>query len=148
MSRIPVPTHSTRPLSPSPFPTSPDRDRERASSPSPLHFQNNRPHAARSSTLASNTASITAASMSSISGFQSQVSMSETRKKQSKRDEVSSFVEFGGVGFDTLDDVCRQFGRRSSLSSRGSGLSRPRNITNAPLGGVAKLHQRKALSLL
>ncbi|KAJ3498677.1 hypothetical protein NLJ89_g10186 [Agrocybe chaxingu] len=65
------------PSAPSPFlafPTSPDRDR--AASPAP------RANVPRSNTLGSSTA----ASMSSISGYQG--SVSESRKKQSKRDDV------------------------------------------------------------
>ena len=82
MSRIPVPPHHhSRPHSPAPlaFPTSPERDR--AASPAP------RPNVHRSTSLASqHTQSAAPANMSSISFSQSGVS--DTRKKQSKRDEV------------------------------------------------------------
>ena len=70
MSRIPVPTHTIRAHSPPP------------SSSSPEHI-NIRPN-----TLSDNS-SVHFSPMSSLSGFQSSVSLSETRKKQSKRDEVS-----------------------------------------------------------
>ncbi|TFK41369.1 hypothetical protein BDQ12DRAFT_733660 [Crucibulum laeve] len=78
MSRIPVPSHSpshsrnqtSSPTPPVPFPSSIER------ATSPLPRQNLR------------TNSTASASMSSISGFQSGISVSGTRKKQSKKDEA------------------------------------------------------------
>ena len=66
MSRIPIPTHNTR--APSPALSFPER--LNSTSTSSVQFSTN-------------------AAMSSLSGFQSSPSLSETRKKQSKRDEVS-----------------------------------------------------------
>ncbi|KAF8807210.1 CBS-domain-containing protein [Phlegmacium glaucopus] len=63
MSRIPVPTHNRAPSPALAFPTSPERPG------SSVHFTPN-------------------TAMSSLSGFQSSASLSETRKKQSKRDEA------------------------------------------------------------
>ena len=66
MSRIPIPAHH-HPRAPSPGSPPPERPNTSAH-------------------LNTNTA------MSSLSGFQSSASLSETRKKQSKRDEVSSLL--------------------------------------------------------
>lgn len=91
MSRIPVPTHphSAQPYSPTPplhFPTSPDR----AASPSPAHYRSTVNNVARTPNSSSTAANSN--SMSSVSGFQSNsLSVSDTRKKQSKRDEVLYF---------------------------------------------------------
>ena len=68
MSRIPIPAHHHHPRAPSPGPPSPERP-----NPTSAHLNTNTP-------------------MSSLSGFQSSASLSETRKKQSKRDEVSSLL--------------------------------------------------------
>lgn len=84
MSRIPVPSHSppqSRNLgtsSPVPFPA------ERATSPLPQHPGRG-------------------ASMSSLSGFQS--NMSETRRKTSKRDEVGGSLK--GLAFDVVSIITR-----------------------------------------
>ena len=69
MSRIPVPAH--HPRAPSPSSPSSEHPNLTSSNSSAVHFGTN---------------------MSSLSGFQSAASLSETRKKQSKRDEVSSLL--------------------------------------------------------
>src|SRR6266511_1066020 len=84
MSRIPVPTHSARPHSPAPpsihFPS------ERAESPSPAQYRPN-VHVSRGNINGNLLTSTT--SMSSLSGYQNNsLSVSDSRKKQSKRDEV------------------------------------------------------------
>lgn len=131
MSRIPIPTHTTRPASPVPsLPTSPERPSVRSNttpSNSSVHFGAN-------------------TTMSSLSGFQSSASLSETRKKQSKRDEVSFL---SSVDLHILTCNNRLFERRSNQSFPGSVLYPLLTIVRPNAVDLeASLHPPKELSPL
>ncbi|KAK0208502.1 hypothetical protein DFS33DRAFT_1303999 [Desarmillaria ectypa] len=118
MSRIPVPSHSDSqrnlgPSSPVPFP-GPNSDR----SPSPLPSRSN--HGQNGSV-----------SMSSLSGFQS-----ETRKKQSKRDEA------------IRKKIESELARKRTISTTQHQRSSKRgNRSNAQKGTVAALKPAPALTV-
>jgi len=141
MSRIPVPAHNrdARPHSPSPqvtFPTTPEREireRERATSPLGRHSTISTSSFSRSDSH--NIQSLTG-TMSSVSGFQT---VSETRRKQGKRDEVRIVYAmcWGWVRTDVRSVfLFRQSERRSSRSSLASVLSRPHTVSNGPLNAA------------
>ncbi|KAF8168317.1 hypothetical protein B0H34DRAFT_741412 [Crassisporium funariophilum] len=129
MSRIPVPTHTTRPQSPAPafgFPTSPDR----AASPQPRHN-------VRSGS--SNTVNSTSG-MSSVSGFQSSLSLSETRKKQSKKDEAIRKKIEGELSRKRTISTTHHNQQRSSKRGTGGKLAPTK-------GTVAALKPSPALTV-
>ncbi|KAF9480468.1 CBS-domain-containing protein [Pholiota conissans] len=129
MSRIPIPS-SNRPLSPGPpisFPSV--HDFERTASPLP------RSNTTRSNTFSSNAASSTTAvnnstSMSSVSGFQS-----ETRRKQSKRDEA------------IRKKIESELSRKRTISTTQSTRSSKRASKTATKGTVAALKPSPALTV-
>ena len=84
--------------------------------------------------------------MSSLSGFQNSPSLSETRKKQSKRDEVSLTLQ---LIFTPLLFNNRQFERKSNQSFPGNVLYLLPTIVHPNAVGLgASLHRLKELSLL
>ena len=85
--------------------------------------------------------------MSSLSGLQSPASLSETRKKQSKRDEVSFSPQLIFIFF-ILNN--RLFEKKSNQSSRGNVLYPLPIIIGHPnaVGLEASLHLPRELSPL
>ncbi|PPR08131.1 hypothetical protein CVT24_012375 [Panaeolus cyanescens] len=127
-----------KPHSPSPvaFPTTLERDRPN----SPQSYVSSRPAQARSNTgLTSSTHTLNSTtSMSSLSGFQSSISLSETRKKQSKRDEaIRKKIE---------SELSRK--RTISTTHHSSSRSQRRGTKNTPAKGtVAALKPSPALTV-
>jgi len=136
MSRIPVPTHShsARPHSPATIPFQFPSSPELPGSPAPAQY-----HLNVSLSKANNLTNTT--SMSSVSGYQNNsLSVSDTRKKQSKRDEVvhKSF-NLSAVPIPDTALPDRLFARKSNQSSHASVPSHTTKLVSAQSGVLAKL---------